>query len=500
MKIFPILKVFFVGLAVFLLLGGAAALFSASAQVAGPFPVGERLTYNISFEKFENSAYAETYVVSKGKLDGREAVELYGRLRTVDLVSAAFYLFDESRTTFVDAGTGLPLYVRSVSRASGLPKERITSFLETPTVGHDLLSLIYRVRSAGGTGGFTVTEDGRLFNFDLAAAGAEVVETDAGVFETVVSNVSSPYLAELGLTNFRINLTTDERKIPVLIRFRTPKGTFTARLASIQDLTPETVPTPTPVGPVVTTPTPSPTPVPTPTPYIGNLPLSTDLPFVLGETLEFSISGRGENYGRVVLQVRERKEFNDEDSLLLQARVLDKGPVIAPLFDLSDLVEAQVDPYTLAPKQVRIVVRGPFSSYNQVADFDQELGTVEFTGGGRVEVPVGTHSILSLAYAIRNFNLRPSLDPKNPVNDTRVAVFFGSQPYVLTLRPSDTTLIDLEGRKVPAQLISVQTGDPAIDSYNVRLWLSTDRKRLPLRLAVGEYQADLVTATVVPPK
>jgi hypothetical protein len=53
---------------------------------------------------------------------------------------------------------------------------------------------------------------------------------------------------------------------------------------------------------------------------------------------------------------------------------------------------------------------------------------------------------------------------------------------------------------VAAQLISVTTGNPQIDALNLRLWLSTDDKRLPLRFTLGGYQADLITETNVQPK
>ncbi len=41
-----------------------------------PFRIGERLTFNISFEQYDNAAYAEIHAVSRGKLGERDAVEL----------------------------------------------------------------------------------------------------------------------------------------------------------------------------------------------------------------------------------------------------------------------------------------------------------------------------------------------------------------------------------------------------------------------------------------
>jgi hypothetical protein len=134
-----------------------------------------------------------------------------------------------------------------------------------------------------------------------------------------------------------------------------------------------------------------------------------------------------------------------------------------------------------------------------LAKFDQRTGFATYNKANRVEVPVGTHSLLSLAYAIRSFNLKPSKDPNNPVNDTRVAVFLDTRAYVFTLRPSNADLITLQGEKVSAQQISISTGTPAIDSLNLRLWLSNDEKRLPLRLVAGAYQADLVSEKQILP-
>ncbi|MCU0239980.1 MAG: hypothetical protein MUC29_11110, partial [Pyrinomonadaceae bacterium] len=70
--------------------------------------IGEKITYNLSFNKFRDVGYAEIFCVSKGKLEEKDAIELRAKWRTSDLVSAAYYLFDESKTTFVSTETGFP--------------------------------------------------------------------------------------------------------------------------------------------------------------------------------------------------------------------------------------------------------------------------------------------------------------------------------------------------------------------------------------------------------
>ena len=464
-----------------------------------PFRVGERLTYNISFEKYNNAGYAEIYAVSRGKLGDKDAVELRSKIKTTDIVSAAFYLLDEARTTYASAENGLPLYVKKVSNVGVLPKETVENYLVAPTFNYDLLTLIYQSRNTGGVGNFTLQEDDRNYSVSLTNTGTAKVTTDAGNFVTNVSLVQSQYFTEKGITDLRINYSVDEAHLPVLIRFKTTKGDFRAEIASIQIVEGETTnePTPTPVQ----TPRPQATPKPiaTPTPYIENAPLLPELPFTLGETLDYQVSTDGKFLGIVTLQAKERKQFSGKDSLLLTAIVTETQPN-QQILNLNDSITAQVNPDSLAPQQIALKFSNIFSSYNQTVQFDQKAGTATFNGQLHPEIPVGTHSILSLAYAVRAFNLKPSKDLTNPVNDTRVAVFLNSEANVFILRPSTADIINLKGEKIPAQLISVTTGNPKIDALNVRLWLSLDQKRVPLRFTFGSYQADLVAEKQIPPK
>ena len=477
----------------------ASAQNTVKAQTTTNFRLGERLTYNFSFEKFENVAYAEIYTVSQGKLGERNAVELRSKFKTVDLLSAAFYLLDETRTTFASVESGLPLYIRNTSNASVMPKETINNYLISPTTNYDLLTLIYQARNAGGIGSFQLSENEQLYNVNFTPMGNERVKTDAGEFETAISNVQSNFLTEKGITNFRINFSVDEARLPVLIRFKTAKGEFRGEIASIQMIENQTETAPTPTA----TPTPRPTIIPkpaaTPAPYVENQPLLPELPFVLGETLQYQVANSGQRFALITVQAKERKLFREEDSLLLTATVTGTEPG-NQLFNLNDTIRAQVNPDSLAPQQIELNLGSFFKPYNQTTVFDQRTGTAIFAGVNRIDIPVGTHSILSLAYAIRSFNLKPSKDPKNPVNDTRVAVFIGEKANVFTLRPSDAEIITLQGEKVSAQQISVSTGNPLIDRMNLRVWLSNDEKRVPLRLTIGTYQADLVSQTFVLPK
>ncbi len=466
----------------------------ATPDQDGPFKVGERLTYTVGFEKFSNVAYAELSTVSKGKIGDVEAIELRGRVKTLDFVSAAFYLVDESRNVFASP-EGVPLYITRVQNIGGIPKESIQNNLAAPTGNLELLTMIYRIRHSLGTGAFNIYENEKVYPVTFQMTGNEKIRTDAGGFETTLHTVQCDYFTEIGIKDFRINLSTDEAKVPVAIRFRTAKGEFRAKVASIQNVEPQAdpLPTPTPIS------TPKPTPVPTPTPqlYIDNQPLVPELSFVLGETLEYRITQDAQPIGTFTLQAAERKQFQGLDSLLLSATVTDAS---AGLFSKGDGIKAQVNPETLGPRRFDINFSGSLAGLNQTAIFDEQTNLITYKGAAQIEAPVGTHSILSLVYAIRSFNLKPSKDTSNPINDTRVAVFWENRPYVFTLRPSEAELISSRGEKISAQLVTIRTGNPQLDALNLKIWLANGERRLPIKFSVGKYQADLISVKVIPPQ
>ncbi len=464
-----------------------------------PFRIGERLTYTVGFERFTNVAYAEIQTVSRGRIGDVDAVELRSKVKTLEFLSAAFYLIDESRTIFASPDTGLPLYVSRTQNIGGLPKEAIQNYLAAPTSNFDLVTMIYKIRHSNGSGTINIQEGEKVYPVTFQTTVNEKIKTDAGDYDTSIVTIQSEYLTENGLKDLRINFSTDEARIPVSIRFKTSKGEFRAKIASIQNLEPQVDPLPTPSP--IKTPKPVGTPPPTPTPrsYIDNQPLGSDLSFELGETLEYKITSAGQPIGNFVLQAKERKQVEGADSLLLTATVTEVAAGNG-LLNLNDGIKAQVNPESLGPRRLDIGFAGTLSSINQTVVFDEKTSMITFKGTNQVDSPVGTHSILSLAYAIRSFNLKPSKDTSNPINDTRVAVFWDTKPYIFTLRPSLADLITLQGEKVSAQLITINTGNPQLDGLNLKIWLSNDERRIPLRFSVGNFQADLVSDKIVQPK
>ena len=475
------------------------------AQNPATLRVGEKLSYSVSFEKFTNVGYFETAVVSQGKLGGKDVVEIRVRAKTYEFVSAAFSLLDEERTVFAAPDSLLPVFITRTLSDGVVPKVTEFNYLKAPATSFDLVTLIFKLREAGGNGSFQLSENGETFVVTAQTSKGknkvktEKVKTEAGVFDTVISTLKSALFDGRGITGLTINFTLEGGNIPVLIRFNTPKGAYRVELSGVTMNVP--VPTPVSTPSPAQSPLPSPTrkPVAMPTPFIENQPLLPELAFVLGETLEYKVSSGGKPAAILTLQAKERKLFNAVDSLLLSAKItgIEQGN---QTFALGDAITTQVDPNTLAPFQYDAKFGAALSTLNILAKFDQRTGAVAFGAKTAVEAPVGTHSILSLLYAMRSFNLKPSRDLTNPVNDTRVAVFWNDRPYIFTLRPGAPETISIGGEKVSVQLVNVITGNPQLDALELKIWLSTDDRRVPLRITAGSFQADLVTISVVRPQ
>jgi hypothetical protein len=103
-------------------------------------------------------------------------------------------------------------------------------------------------------------------------------------------------------------------------------------------------------------------------------------------------------------------------------------------------------------------------------------------------MPVGTHDYLSFFYALRTLNL-------NPTKKSVLSLLVEKKPKTLFVDVIQREPIQLGGRGIPAIALSITTDDPEPDKWKLRMWISDDRRRLPLRFAcntkIGALRADL---------
>ena len=126
-----------------LLILGAFALPSLAQQTdnlaqpfsPGPYRVGERLTYNISFSSFVSAAHVELLVAGRGTFFGRDGIQLKGHVETTGVVNAALFAINNDYITYVDPATGLPYHgQQTIREASRTARDRPLNSISRPAL------------------------------------------------------------------------------------------------------------------------------------------------------------------------------------------------------------------------------------------------------------------------------------------------------------------------------------------------------------------------------
>lgn len=466
-----------------------------------PYLIGERLTYNVSFSNFPSAAHVEVEVVARGTYFGRDAIQLRAHVETTGVINVALYAINTDYMSYVDPGTGLPFHTQETTRDAIKTAESADDFNQPAgneaippkqrgfPGTYDFVSAFYRARALPLTDGavynFSVRGESTTYQAELKVAGKDVIRTNVGSFPTVVTQIK---VNNSDLKNLRVYFTDDERHVPVLMTARVGGGDLTAELAGSEILKPA-IATPSPTPAIVVAPLPNPTPVAPPA-------LSPNLPFTLGEQLNYQIFVGANNtaLGLASFQVRGRSRYFDRDGLLLSVSAQTTGAA-GQLFFANDRIESYVDPKGLLPyRTVMNLVEGQ-RRVNQVLTLNQESGTATSDKGTRIEVPVGTHDYVSFFYTLRTFTLTP---PKK----SAISVLVENKPKTLFVDALKRETIQLGDRKVPAIALTITTDDPEPDKYQIRMWVSDDRRRLPLRFTcttrLGPLRADLAILPTAP--
>jgi len=198
--------------------------------------------------------------------------------------------------------------------------------------------------------------------------------------------------------------------------------------------------------------------------------------------------------GLASFQVRGRQRYFDRDGVFLNVTAQTTGAAAA-LFVARDQIDSYVDPRSLLPfRTVLNLVEGR-RRLNQTRNVNQDNGVVTTDGGARIEIPVGTHDYVSFFYILRTFNF--AVKKRNAV-----AVLVENKPKTLFVEALKRESIQLGDRAVPALALSITTDDPQPDKYQLRMWISEDRQRLPLRITcttkLGLLRADLAILPTTP--
>ena len=168
---------------------------------------------------------------------------------------------------------------------------------------------------------------------------------------------------------------------------------------------------------------------------------------------------------------------------------------VARLFVAKDTIESYVDPKSLLPyRTVLNLVEGK-RRLNQTLTVNQDRGNATTDKGQRIDIPVGTHDYLSFFYVVRTFNLSPS-------RRSAIPMLVDGKPKTMFITAGKRETIELGEKKLSAIALSLTTDDPQSDKYQFRVWISDDRRRLPLRMTcqteLGALKADLAIVPAAP--
>ena len=491
---------------------------NASPFSQAPYAVGERLTYTVAFSNFPTAAHVEMQVTERGPLYGRDGVELRARVETIGVVSAALYALNNSYATFVDPATGLPYRAQQSIRQGGRV-ENVTQDYNTPLGDSalppgrlvpieqgtfDFLSALYRVRALplaqGAVYALAVKNGTTIYDAEVRVTGREMLKTNVGSSNAIVAQVRVRGNKEADDYRLHLYFTDDERRVPLLITARHRAGEVRVELASAEVTTGVAVANANPgtVQPGITLPpaqppaTPGATPAPPgprPTPGPAAVAPPAELPFKPGEQMNFHFFlGAGpQPVGTASLLVRPRARYFNREGLQLTANLQTTGPGQS-LFPVSDQINSFVDAVTVLPFRTELTLSEGKRRARFVVSADQGSGSAHFEDGTRVEVPVGTHDLLSVFYALRSFDLTPG-------KRNAVSLLVNKRPRLLFVTALRAATLQLGGQQIPAVELALQTSDPNGDRLALRLWVSTDKRRLPLRLTavtpLGPVRADL---------
>ena len=499
---------------------------SAAAQSpfnAAAYRAGERLTYNVSFSQFVSAAHVELFVAGPGTFFNRDGIQLRAHAETNGVVNVAVFAINNDYTTYVDPATGLPFRAQQAVREADRTSDSASDYNQPAGIAalpakagagvfpgtFDLLSALYRVRALplvdGASYFITVRNAGDEYQAEVRVIGHQVIKTGVGSFSTVVTRLNVKGSHDY---NIKIYFSDDERHVPVIVTAKHPSGEIRAELVASEFVTPakpatadsrtSRTPTSVPSDPSIPVTQQGPARSNQSSPAsaeAGDLPY-LDLPFNVGEQLNYQVylANTAQPAGTISLVMRGRVRYLNLNGFLFSAAARTSGAA-ARVFPVNDQINSYVDPATLLPFRTELNMNEGRHRTNRSYNLDQNRGSAVADNRQRIDIPVGTHDLISLVYAIRTFDLSP---PRR----NAISILATARPRTLFITSLRRETIEVSGQRVPAIQLSLTTDDPQTDRMQIRMWVGDDKRHLPLRFTamteLGQVRADLVIAPATP--
>ena len=215
------------------------------------FPVGERLNYDVSWSDFIVAGELTLETKDRRSFDGVDGLHVSAQAQSVGVVSAFVYKVNDLYESFLNAATLQPFRAEKNSRRGKkreqssitIDQQRRTARLgdgrtiEIPQDTYDLAGLLYAIRAMDLTVGkshtFNLLEDDKLYAISVQPEGAEKITTRAGSYDTIRVSTKMNAGRDSNVYNLRLYITSDARRLPVLITAEPKWGQVKVELTSV---------------------------------------------------------------------------------------------------------------------------------------------------------------------------------------------------------------------------------------------------------------------------
>jgi len=218
-------------------------------------------------------------------------------------------------------------------------------------------------------------------------------------------------------------------------------------------------------------------------------------PFQAGEQLTYDISWMHITAGTAVMAVSAADTDGDR-SLIKLLTTAQSRPAITTFFPVDNRVESIVDSATLLPEHLNFKRREGKKKEDIEYTFHQKEGRVTVVKGGTtetLEMPPGTQDVISCLYYARS---GLSLQPGSVMT---MNVYHDKKNRKLEVRVEEIeTVSGPWGEVETARVLVVMPFQGLfLNQGNIRVWFTTDDRRIPVRMKakviIGSIVADLVS-------
>jgi len=213
-----------------------------------------------------------------------------------------------------------------------------------------------------------------------------------------------------------------------------------------------------------------------------------------GERLTYDISWLNILAGTAVMEVQPDGTAGDRSRAKLVTTAQSR-PAISKFFPVDNRVESEFDLRTQLPQHMVFHRREGKNKEDIEYTFHHAEGTVTAVRQGTTEtlpIPAGTQDLISCLYYVRNQL------PMTPGASLTLNVYHDKKNRQVEVRVENIeTLEGAWGRAETAQVVVIMPFKGLfINKGNIRVWFTTDERRIPVRMKakviIGAIVADLV--------